>query len=166
MGELLGTRALARALGVSAPVVTKAARDGRIQPAKVLNGRALFDLDAVRQIWSPAGAEPPPVDDGEFTDGTEPTDVQRYNTARADREEALAAQEKLELARMQGDLLPRGEVALAFTSFLRVASQAVSGLPAKTLSRHPGLTPAGRDFLAGELRTILDDLAAWKPGKE
>ncbi len=49
--------------------------------------------------------------------------------------------------------------------FLRAASQALSGLPAKQLSRYPGVTPEGRDFLTNEIRAILDGLAAWEPGK-
>ncbi len=163
MGELLGTRALARALGVSAPAVTKAMREERIRPDKVLNGRALFDLDAVRAVWMPDKAEPPAEGRGESNG--EATDVQRFNKARADREESLAAEEAMELAKMQRDLLPREEVALAFTQFLRAASQALSGLPAKQLSRYPGVTPEGRDFLTNEIRAILDGLAAWEPGK-
>ncbi len=163
MGELLGTRALARALGVSAPAVTKAAREKRIQPAKVLNGRALFDLDAVRQVWSPAGAEPPA--DAEAVQNGDTSDVQRYNKARADREESLAAQEVLELEKMRGALLPRDEVALSFTQFLRDTNQSLAGLPVKLLSRYPGLTPEGREFLTAELRAILDDLGKWEPAK-
>lgn len=163
MGELLGTRALARALGVSAPAVTKAVREERIRPSKVLNGRALFDLDAVRTVWTPNRVEPPAEGEGDASGDA--TDVQRYNKARADREESLAAQEALELEKMRGALLPRDEVALAFTQFLRVANQSFAGLPVKLLSRYPGLTPKGRDFLTREMRMILDDLGKWEPAE-
>lgn len=160
MAELVGTRALARLLGVSPAAVTKAVREGRLTPTEIVDGRPMFDPEEARNEWRPDVA-PPPVE-GDDGDDTDTDDNARYRKARADKEEAVAAQETLALEQMRGNLLPREEVSLSFTQFLRVANQALSGLPAKMFSRYPGMTQAGRDFLFDELRAVLDSLAEWE----
>lgn len=168
MADLVGTRELARRLGVTAPAVSRAVREGRLQPAATKDGRKLYDVEEARRKWaplsaSPAPAPPPPSPEEDDVPGANASDNERYAKARADKTEAEAAQEGLKLAEMEKSLLSREELVLSFTSCLRVAGQGFSGLPARLLSRFPGLTPAGRDFLATEIRAILDDLAKWEP---
>jgi hypothetical protein len=177
MGDLLNQSNLARALGITSAAVGQAVKRGKITPTVILeDGRKLFDLDDVRLEWTPgsAGREgvkepaPAPYMAAPVTAATpdeELSDVQRYNRARANKEEAVAQQELLSVGKMRSNLLPREEVALAFTQFLRSASQSLSGLPAKLLSRFPGLSTDGREFLTAEIRAVLDDLAMWEPGK-
>jgi len=165
VADLVGTRELARRLGLSPSAVTKAKKEGRIQPAATKGTRKLYDVDDVRRKWAPLSTAPPdsPPPDSEGAPGELASDNERYAKARADKEEALAAQEALELETLRGSLLPRDEITLSFTQFLRVANQSFSGLPAKLLSRYPGLTPDGRNFLIEEMRGILDGLAEWEP---
>lgn len=159
MSKLFGTRALARELGVTPPAVTKAVKDGRIAPAKIDGKRALFDLDEVRVKWQPNALQSGTEDIGDSNND----DNVRYRKARADKEESLAAQEKLALGEMRKELLPASEVVAVWTQLLRAFSQTLSGMPPKLLSRYPGLTGEGRDFLTEMLRQAVDDLSAWEP---
>lgn len=158
MAELLGTRALARAMNVSPGAVTKAVKEGRLTPAKIVNGRPLFDLDATRKQWRPLTLTPAIADADD--DGGD--DNARYRKARADKEEELAAQEKMETGRKKRELVPADEIVGVWAELLRAFSQSLSGIPQKTLSRFPGLTSEGRDFLIEQLRLILDDLSVWE----
>ncbi len=50
-------------------------------------------------------------------------------------------------------------------SVICIINQSLAGLPVKLLSRYPGLTFEGRDFLTEELRAVLDDLGKWEPAQ-
>lgn len=168
MADLVGTRELARRLQVSPSAVTKAVKEGRIKPAASKGGRNLFDVDECRRTWILAPSKlssPPPPPGEEDVPGAAASDNVRYAKARADKEEALAQQELMELETLRKTLLPRDELVMTFTQFLDVASQRLSGIPTKLLSRFPGMTPAGRDFLKDELRGILDGLGQWRPDR-
>jgi hypothetical protein len=174
MNELLGTRKLAKALGVVPSAVTRAFKEGRITPAEHdKKGNPLYDLEPTRRQWRSntaprASTGQPgiaPAPDNTVAPNNGDSNLDRYNKARADKEEAIAAQEMLKLAELRKTLLPKDKMVAAFTQFLRAASQAFSGLPARVLSRHPGLSPDGRDNLTEEIRIILDDLSRWSPEK-
>ncbi|MCD8139462.1 MAG: hypothetical protein LUE17_06750 [Planctomycetaceae bacterium] len=163
MDDLVGTRELARRMGVSSAAVTKAMKDGRITPERNEGKRPLFSEQAVRAVWSPASIPPPPPAGDDAEQKSTDSDNQRYYKARADKEEALVQQELLELGRLQKELLPASEIITVWSQLLRACSQNLSDVPQMLLSRFPGLTEAGRDFLQEQLRTVLDDLSAWEP---
>lgn len=170
VNTLVGTRALAKALGVSPSSVTKAVAQNRIVPAiRDAKGRAKFVIADARRQWL---ANTAPLDstgrhgiktedEGGEGKAEKNSDISRYNKARADREEAEAERALLELEKLKRTLLPADELGVAWTQLLKGASQKFSGLPVHLLSRFPGLTPEGRDYLHQRIREILDDLAAW-----
>lgn len=158
MAELLGTRALAREIGVTPAAVTKAVKEGRVTPTKVTRSGPLFDLASVQAEWQPALRS---AKDGE--DDADCDDNARYRKGRADKEVALAGQEKLKLGHLEKELLSASELALVWSQMLGAFSQKLSGLPPKLFSRYPGLTEEGRNFLRDEMQAALDDLSRWAP---
>lgn len=168
---MVGTRKLAKALGVSPSAVTKAVKEKRVTPACLNSkGDPQFIVEEARQEWLEKTA---PLDSTgrcgiRTSDENTPTkdkkdagDIARYNKARADREEAEAEKALLELGRLKQTLLPAVEVKVVWTQLMKGASQKFSGLPVHMLSRFPGLTADGRDYMRQRIREILDDLADW-----
>lgn len=158
MGELVGVRALAREFGVSHSAVIKAVKECRLTPAAVERDGPKFDVEAARAEWRPS--VPTTTDDDECGDDD---DNARYRKARADKEEAVAEQEKLKLAQLRRELLPASEVVMYWTNLIQAFGDKSRGVAPKVFSRFPGLTEEGRDFLTEELRTMTDDLSVWSP---
>ena len=132
----LGVVGLAKALGVSRQSVYDAEKSGRIE--REVSGK--FNVAKARAAWE---RQAPKIDNFARREAKKPveperptkhpshetqTDTQRYNKARADREEVDAAMAKFELQLKEGTLLDAQIVRGLYTNALIVLRNNILGI--------------------------------------
>jgi|SRR5579859_5458290 len=165
MSELITQSEYARSRGVSKQAIGKLVAkgvipliDGKIDPS-------VADLK-LRENVNPARSKAAAALDGAA--GDEPaqkkpqqSDAGRFFKARADREEAGAARELLELQKLQGTLVERDQVERALFEASRMLRDLVLNVPKRVAGDVAGMSsaPEIEQKLTAELRRALEEFS-------
>ena len=162
---------LARLLGISSTAVYKAHKLGRLSPITYDKKKnPMFDVSTARVVFNRLtgnGQDRLP----DITSQTrEISGAVRVNVDLATLKRAREAQKVklggIELREKEGQLIDRDMTVRQWTAHCAMAKSRLMGLPAKLRSQIPKLTVQDIELIGRELRIILSDLAAWKPGED
>lgn len=162
-----------RLLGISPQAVEKAYRAGRITSVfSSPKGLPRFALDKVvdeyRRNTGPCRSTQFAVESPSSvaaSDGTDATDIERYNKARADNEELKTQTLTRDLEIKNESYVSVAELRVQWTQVLKAFAIRLSALPQKLLTRGD-ITEYGRDRMDADIRQMLIDLSTLTPGNE
>lgn len=159
MSELISQAEYARSRNVSKQAIGKLIKQGKIT---LIDGKidpAFADLK-LRENVNPARSKTAAgMKGGEAVPAQ--NDSGRFFKARADREEAGAARELLELRKLQGELVERESVERALFEASRMLRDQVLNVPKRVAGDLSGMTNAGEIELklTAELRRALEEFS-------